>query len=274
MTCHSAMYAWRSSDSDCGTTAALGDIGTRLANCLFAQSHLACLRMNVRLATLISVATLLTCPRAAQAADSKSWLDRPLAGWNTPGAAVPKAPSGGESRDDILKRCRLTLQRSTPAERLLADAGWIPYLHFDRQLAQGDTEILDGMSGADSTCRPTWFHAFVFAGGRFAGTLSPGPMTTERDGSVAAIRIVSGDTITADFVRYRDEDPACCPSAHMAADRTAARRRTGGGTEDEVIGLRRLSDGRSAARCRSTALPTHGREAPRLLCSNWRRTLS
>ena len=72
------------------------------------------------------------------------------------------------------------------------------------------------MTGADSTCRPTWFHAFLFACGRFAGTLSPGPMTTERDGSAAAIRIVPGDTITADFARYRDEDPAYCPSAHMA----------------------------------------------------------
>jgi hypothetical protein len=163
-----------------------------------------------------SVVALLWSPFSAQEpAGSTSWLDRTLAGWNRTGAVLPKAPPGTESRDNLVKRCMLTLRQSTPAERLLTDAGWLAYPHFDRQLVQGDVEILDGMSAADPACRPLAFNSFVFVGGRFAGTLSPGPMATERDGSAGSLRILPGDVITADFSRYRTEDAGCCPSAHM-----------------------------------------------------------
>src|SRR5262245_18706073 len=101
----------------------------------------------VQLLIIVSGVLILTCAGAAhQAPGAGAWLDRPLANWNTPGAALPKAAAGKESRDDVLKRCKLTLRQSTPAERLISDAGWIPYLHFARTIAQGDTEILDGMS--------------------------------------------------------------------------------------------------------------------------------
>ena len=157
--------------------------------------------------------------------DGKSWLDQPLANWNKPGAALPKPPAARESRADLLKRCQWTPRKSTPAERALADAGWIPMLYMDRQLVQGDLEIIDGTSEADSQCQPATFNIFVFLAGRFVGTLSPDLMTSRRDGSPGAVRILANDAITAEFLRFRDRDPECCPSSHMAVrfqiDRTS-----------------------------------------------------
>ena len=87
-------------------------------------------------------------------------------------------------------------------------------LHLDRQLVQGDLEILEGTTGADSQCQPASFNLFVFAGGRFIGTLSPDLMTSRRDGSPGAVRL-GNEMISAEFLRFRDRDPDCCPSSHM-----------------------------------------------------------
>ncbi len=168
------------------------------------------------LVLLVAAVAFLALPMTArQTDDAKGWLDRPLTNWNSPGAELPKAPAAAGSRDDLLKRCGLMPKRSTAAERALADARWIPFLLFDRELIQDDIEILGGMTGADGMCRPAQYNAFVFVGGRFAGTLSPQLMTSQRDGSAVAIRIVPTETITVDFARYRVEDPACCPSSHL-----------------------------------------------------------
>ena len=98
-------------------------------------------------------------------------------------------------------------------------------LHLDRQLVQGDLEILEGTGGADSQCQPASFNLFVFAGGRFIGTLSPDLMTSRRDGSPGAVRL-GNDMVNAEFLRFRDRDPDCCPSSHMVVrfqiDRTRA----------------------------------------------------
>ncbi len=72
------------------------------------------------------------------------------------------------------------------------------------------------MNDADGMCRPATFHVFVFVGGRFAGTLSPEPMTSRLDGSIGAVRIISADLITAEFARYRAQDPLCCPSSRVS----------------------------------------------------------
>jgi hypothetical protein len=147
-----------------------------------------------------------------------SWLDGPLSNWNKPGASVPAAPASSESRTAMIERCQLSPRQTTAPEKALAAAGWLPYLHFDRQLLQGDIEIVDGMVAADGMCRPGSFNGFVFVGGRFAGTLSPEPMTSRLDGSIGAIRIVSSDVITAEFARYRATDPLCCPSSRVMVE--------------------------------------------------------
>jgi hypothetical protein len=143
-----------------------------------------------------------------------AWLDRPLVNWNTAGATLPNAEPQ-QPRHETVKRCKLEVPTSTPAERALADAGWIPFLNFDQRLTQGDLEIVDGMTGADGMCRPLGYNVFVFVGGRFAGTLSPGRMNSRADGASGAVRFVGGDMISAEFARYTEKDALCCPSSRM-----------------------------------------------------------
>jgi hypothetical protein len=111
-------------------------------------------------------------------------------------------------------RCQLTVPASAGA-RALTTAGWIPLLHLDRELTQNDVEILAGTTELDGDCAPKGFHLFVFAKGRFAGTLSPTPMAPRADGQAGPVRFV-GDAISAEFARYKDGDATCCPSARMA----------------------------------------------------------
>jgi hypothetical protein len=143
-----------------------------------------------------------------------TWLDQPLSNWNSAGATLPTAPSGGEAKLAIVERCKLTPPRSTTAERALDAAGWIPFWNVDQQLVRDEVEIVGGMRAADDTCRPATYNLFVFVGGRFAGTLSPLPMTTGQDGSSRAVRMPL-PLITAEFARYANADTLCCPSSHV-----------------------------------------------------------
>jgi hypothetical protein len=143
-----------------------------------------------------------------------SWLDRPLTSWNKTGEPLPKPPSLEESKSAVTSRCQLTFSVSTAAERAVDAAGWIPFLNFDQQLVQGDVEIVGGMRGADGMCRPEVYNLFVFVGGRFAGALSPTPMTSRLDGSSGAVRLRPPD-ISAEFARYASNDPLCCPSSRV-----------------------------------------------------------
>jgi hypothetical protein len=142
------------------------------------------------------------------------WLDRPLTSWNKAGDPVPKPPSLEESKSAVTSRCRLAPAVSTAAERAADAAGWIPFLNFDQQLIEGDVEIVGGMRGADGMCRPEAYNLFVFVGGRFAGLLSPTPMTSRLDGSSGAVRLRPPD-ISAEFARYASTDPLCCPSSRV-----------------------------------------------------------
>jgi hypothetical protein len=158
---------------------------------------------------------------AVQAA-SGIWLDKPLAPWNVAGAALPKPPARSatgndtiESREALVKRCDLKVDRASPEARAIADAGWVPFLHFDQELKQGDVTILDGMAGADGMCRPLNFQVFVFVAGRFAGTLSPAPMSSRLDGAANVVRLRQADAITAEFQRYTSTDALCCPSSRV-----------------------------------------------------------
>ena len=170
--------------------------------------------MLLRAAALVTTVLLSTAMAVGQA-PSLSWLDRPLSSWNRAGATLPNVRATNDVRAALINRCKLNPRQSTTPERALAAAGWIPFLHFDGQLLQDDVEVIDGMTDADGMCRPVTFNVFVFVGGRFAGTLSPEPMTSRLDGSIGAVRTVSASEITAEFARYRAQDPLCCPSSRV-----------------------------------------------------------
>jgi len=161
-------------------------------------------------------------------APAESWLDRPLSNWNSARSAVPGpalAPQD-ETVPEVAKRCTLPMLRNTPGERALADAGWLPFHVFDRQIVQRDVEVVGGLAGADGMCRPASFNVFVFVNGRLAGTLSPDVMVSRTDGSIGGgVRLGADEAIVADFSRFAREDPLCCPSRRVTVayriDRTA-----------------------------------------------------
>jgi LppP/LprE lipoprotein len=164
----------------------------------------------------IVLAVLFSAAAFAQAPE-QGWLDRALSNWNARGRALPRAIPSGETITEITKRCAdLPLLRTTTGERALADAGWLPFHMFDRQIVQRDVEIVGGLAGVDGMCRAVDFNIFVFVNGRFAGTLSPADMHSRTDGSVAGgIRLAEDDTIAAEFARYAGADPLCCPSGRV-----------------------------------------------------------
>ena len=171
--------------------------------------------MFARLLVIVLIALIAVATLHAQAPE-RSWLDVPLSNWNTPGRAMPRANTEDETVPEMTKRCKLTPPRSTAGERAVGDAGWVPFHMFDRQIVQRDVEIVGGMAGVDGMCRPVEFKVFVFVGGKLAGTLSPSDMHSRSDGSIGgAIRLAPDDTISAEFVRYSDADPLCCPSGRV-----------------------------------------------------------
>ena len=164
----------------------------------------------------IASALLLGAVVAAQTPEP-TWLDRPMSNWNVSGRAMPRAAINGETIAEISKRCALLpVMRSTSGERMVADAGWLPFHMFDRQIVQRDVEILGGLAGADGMCRPVDFNVFVFVGGHLAGTLSPAEMVSRTDASIAGgIRLADDDTIAAEFARYIETDALCCPTGRV-----------------------------------------------------------
>jgi hypothetical protein len=164
---------------------------------------------------LLVVLILVIFPQLFAQGLSQTWLDRPPANWNEGVTHVPQPPKADESAKALAVRCKLEVRRVSAGERALADAGWFPYLHVDRQLVQGDVEIVGGMTGADGMCRPMGFNLFVFVAGQLAGTLSPGPMSSRADGSIGPVRLAQDGTIAAEFARYSDKDALCCPSGRV-----------------------------------------------------------
>jgi hypothetical protein len=144
------------------------------------------------------------------AAAAASWLDAATpANWNH-GGPLPKAGS----RDPLLAaggRCHGTARPpEMPEDRALSAAGWSLFGPYERFAG---TVVVMGMSGADGMCRPLHFQGFVFRNGRFAGTLAPAPMDARTDGALQSSELYGGTTFSAVFVRYRPQDPLCCPSA-------------------------------------------------------------
>jgi hypothetical protein len=158
-------------------------------------------------------------------AQTASWLDRPMSGWNKPGVTIPQAPPGAESRDALARRCSASAASkvSPAAAAALAKSGWTPFLHLDQQIQRDGVEVVGGMNAAGSSCEAKTFNLFVFVGGAFAGTLSPGTMTVAQDGVARAVRVTGKDALTAEFSRYQSADLECCPSSRVRVSYTIDR---------------------------------------------------
>jgi hypothetical protein len=139
-----------------------------------------------------------------------AWLDAPLQNWNEAGGFVPAAPFVGAFSDP---RCRSQeRQPMGPEEAQVGNTGWKLIAAWPTQ-RQGDVAVVMGTGDFDGMCRPVGFNAFVFAGGAFAGTVSPLPMGARSDGSLARPpAILPGGVVDASFVRFAPTDPLCCPS--------------------------------------------------------------
>jgi hypothetical protein len=148
------------------------------------------------------------------AAQSAAWLDGPPRGWNRPAAEMPPVPQASAANT-----ARCTAQERAPSgaeESAVAAAGWRLTAYWPAVRA-GDLAVVLATAGYDGMCRPIGYQAFVFAGGRYAGTLAPGPMASRTDGALASTQqgpsvTVAGDRVEARFVRYAPTDPLCCPS--------------------------------------------------------------
>jgi len=147
---------------------------------------------------------------AGAAAASGAWLDlsTPPA-WNKPGAKIPRAPRF-DPDPFLAKQCAgETRAPVSDADRAVAAAGWKLLGAWQRF---GETEVVLGRSGLDGMCRPLGYQAFVFAGGRFAGTLAPRPMDSRTDGAAQVPQLWSAGAVVVPFLRYGKGDPLCCPS--------------------------------------------------------------
>jgi hypothetical protein len=161
--------------------------------------------MNLLQEPAVVAIGLLTAVRLA--AVGGPWLDAPLANWNSSGAALAQAPAAEGNADP---RCREQIRPPSGAEdRAVIAGGWT--LVGPLQLF-GDTSVVTATSGFDGMCRWWDYQVFVFSGGRFAGTLSPAPMRSRFDGAAVQVHLYRDSSITAEFVRYTDKDPLCCPS--------------------------------------------------------------
>ena len=165
--------------------------------------------------SLVFTSMLLAPAAVAQSDSSGDWLDG-ASNWNMPGAPIPQAPA--PDGDNKLPNCEDTFRlASLPEDELVQAAGWT-LVGIAR--IQGAITVITGMADADGMCRPWDYQVFVFKDGEFAGTLSPTPMDSRRDGSLSEVNLYREENIRtyreghigATFSRYTPEDPFCCPS--------------------------------------------------------------
>jgi hypothetical protein len=170
--------------------------------------------MLIKLGTLVLVLWIaLLAPGVAGAA--ATWLDSPPSGtWNTPGGQIPQAPPIHNPDP----RCRTSeVAPTTPEGMQLAARGW-RLESFWPPISSGGLVVQAALAEYDGMCRPFEYNVFVFSQGTYAGTLSPDNMNSRLDGSLfvgpgqqVAVIGPSG-SIAANFIRYADTDPLCCPS--------------------------------------------------------------
>lgn len=149
--------------------------------------------------------TVLVWPAQALAA---SWLDGQIVNWNTPGMEVPRAPEKrwGALQSDVCPDEAVSLD--TPEGRQVADAGWLQ----SGEVARGwGMTIIWAQQGVDGMCRPSHSQIFVFAKGKYAGSVSPEIMHSRVDGDGHVVWL-GPSAIVVEYIRYAPSDPLCCPS--------------------------------------------------------------
>jgi hypothetical protein len=148
---------------------------------------------------------LLAAALGAGAAEPP-WFEGTIQNWNAPGAEVPGAPPAASPDPRCAAQERPAVTRD---DRAVTAAGW---RLVGASQVFGRTRAFLGASGYDAMCRPLDYQGFVFVESRLAGTLSPRLMRSRSDGALTVLRVVSESAVEADFARYLDQDPLCCPS--------------------------------------------------------------
>jgi hypothetical protein len=162
-----------------------------------------------RVSTRVAIAVLTVLVMTAMARPPRGpWLDKEKpASWNSAGAPIPSAP---KTNGDIDPRCRaLARPPQLDADRQVRERGWVLVGAF-----QGgwDMLVILGAANYDGMCRPLQYQGFVFVKGVFAGTLSPVPMDSRSDGALGQITLQGTTQLIAEYSRYAESDPLCCPS--------------------------------------------------------------
>ena len=157
---------------------------------------------------------LLGATTTAALAQGASWLDSTPKNWNVPGMEPPKAPPLQNTNPNCRTR---EIAPSNAEESRLAGMGWKLESYWP-VLQSGDLTLVTALANYDGMCRPLEFNVFVFAGGKYAGTLSPVNMDSRTDGVLdtpngrSGVTVQPNGVIQAVFTRYASSDPLCCPS--------------------------------------------------------------
>jgi hypothetical protein len=138
-----------------------------------------------------------------------AWLDEtPLVPWNAAGMSVPAAPPPAGTPPDDPQCGGGNRSPEISEDLLLVQAGWVLFGTYE---GGWGIKLLWGLTGYDGMCRPWGYQQFAFVDGVFAGTMSPVPMNSREDGSLASSHF-GQDGLSAEFNRYAPTDPLCCPS--------------------------------------------------------------
>ena len=107
--------------------------------------------------------------------------------------SVPSSPLSADAYFSLEKRCGTPKSASPESIAALRRARWVPFLHLDQAVARNGIEVIGGMTAATPGCAPERFNLFVFAEGKFAGTVASTAMTPARDEAAGAVRVTGAD---------------------------------------------------------------------------------
>lgn len=171
-----------------------------------------CEKMRRSNAQLSAAENVTDLPASTTSSTPPTWLDSTPRNWNKPGASIPTAP---KTAGQLPANCAATLATPESNEELaLSRAGWS--LQGTKRI--GLVAVVTGALGFDGMCRPVDYQMFVFAEGKFAGTLSPNLMSSRLDGSAIKVSLNGNQDPIVDFARYQLSDPLCCPSRVSTAE--------------------------------------------------------
>src|SRR5262249_28634241 len=96
---------------------------------------------------------------SVQAESDGTWLDAPLASWNSSGMAIPAAPRIAEAPPDDPLCIRLHRPPESAEDAVVASAGWTL---FNSYQAGWGVKLVYGLVAHDGMCRPLNYQEFVF----------------------------------------------------------------------------------------------------------------